>query len=682
MGSLSFLNPLLLIGLPAAGIPVLIHLINRRRARTMDFAAIEFVLRTQKRLASSWRLRQILLLLTRIGAAALLVLAFARPCLTSFAPRRGAVNLAVIVDNSYSMGYRHGGATCFDRAVAAAEDLLRSLGPNDNAALLVGEQCSGLSPDIQELTRKLKSLSCSYGTTDAARWIRKAVEALGGSQMANKHIAFLTDAARHGWEMDQLAELRDRLEQAECSISIVDVGPERPANAAVVGAHVSYQTELGQQSAEVVARLANFGPDDVRGRRCELIVNDKSAAVGFVDLPAGSRAEKRFSCAAPPGKPSKARIELAPDALPADDVRHLILQPPPEVKALLVDGSPGTHRLDAETFYLERALSPGEEAKFRVKPVVVTPAQMKAENLGAYDALFLCNTPMLPDSECPRVQQFLRHGGGVFLSLGDRVEAPRYNEDLRAVIPRELWDIKGLTGAEAHVGELDRTHPILSVFTDPDIEGLRSAVFKTIYLLQPSPDTSTRVLISLGNGLPLLVESRRGAGKLLLFTSSIDRDWCDLPIRPAFLPLVQEIVRYLSGASDVRPPADLRIGEPQELTSPGADTAIEVVNPLGAREELGPAKSVIYPNTWTPGIYEATPGQPFAVNLDTTRESDLAKASAAELGTLLGRSASVTRSEKADGRLAHAGIRTPLWGMLLAGVLLLILAESVLAKSA
>ncbi|NOZ24326.1 MAG: hypothetical protein GXP25_24885 [Planctomycetes bacterium] len=681
MGSLSFLNPFFLIALPAVGIPVLIHLFNRRRPRVMDFAAIDFLLRSHKRTVSLWRLRQILLLLVRVGAVAMLVLAFARPYFTAFATSRGPVNLAVIVDDSYSMQYRGGTRSCFDRAASAAGELLQSLHGDDNAALIIGDMRKGLTSNINDLVEDLQSARCSYGTTDVAAWLGAALDILSGSKLANKHITLFTDMAAHGWDADRFAAIRERLAEAECTVSVVDMGAEQPMNAAITDIRVVYAKGQEQGNAEVIAALANFGDREAKGLRCELFIDGKSAAVGFADVPAGASIEKTFACKAVSGKALKAHVEIGADPLSTDNARWFILEIPPELSALLVDGSPGTHMIDAETFYLERALRPTDEATVRIVPVVVTPEEMKTEKLGNYDVIFLCNVPFLDPSECARLYRFLRNGGGLFVSLGDMVQEDQYNSGMRMLLPRGLWDLKTFGGG-VRMGKIDASHPVFSVFQEPDLENLQTAVFHKLFLLKPDTETGTQVVMALQNGVPLLLEARRPPGRIMLFTSTIDRAWNNLPILPTFLPLIHRITKHLAGVSDARPKTVRLVGEPQRLFYQDADVLFEVVDPRGVRRKLGPAKAVTYRETTVPGTYDVTPGRPFAVNVDTRRESDLGKIPAEQANALLGKGASIATADRSRGRLAQMGVRTPIWGQLLAAVLFLVLVESMLARRA
>src|SRR5207344_355130 len=113
-------------------------------------------------------------------------------------------------------------------------------------------------------------------------------------------------------------------------------------------------------------------------------------------------------------------------------------------------------------------------------------------------------------------------------------------------------------------------------------EGLSSARFFQFMLLEPVPDASGRtVVLRYENGAPALVEAEIGRGRVLLLTTTVDREWTDLPIRPGFLPLVQESARFLSGVPSGDAAADLTVGDKREITLGTDDRRLEVVKPNG-----------------------------------------------------------------------------------------------------
>jgi hypothetical protein len=232
---------------------------------------------------------------------------------------------------------------------------------------------------------------------------------------------------------------------------------------------------------------------------------------------------------------------------------------------------------------------------------------------------------------------------------------------------------------------LDRRNPLLAVFPEQG-EGLVSARFFKYMLLDPVRDTASRtVILRYESGAPALVEGDVGRGKVMVLTTTVDRDWTDLPIRTGFLPLVRESVRHLVGAGDDDSPATLLVGEPRLLSFSGDAQTLEVTRPDGSvwmakREQGKGPRSLAYDGTDQIGLYRvraagpdgvfvAQTAQDFAVNLDP-RESDPAQLA----------------PDKRPDRIAvaSAGAKPPkhrveLWHELSAILILIVLGESLLS---
>jgi hypothetical protein len=235
---------------------------------------------------------------------------------------------------------------------------------------------------------------------------------------------------------------------------------------------------------------------------------------------------------------------------------------------------------------------------------------------------------------------------------------------------------------------IDRRHPLLSSFPARG-EGLTSAKFFQYDLLAPLPDApGRRVVLRYESGAPALVEAEIGRGRSLLLTTTVDREWTDLPIRPGFLPLVQEAARFLAGVPSGEAMAELAVGDRRELPLGADERRLEVIKPSGESRSLTPAANatdararhaVLFTETDEPGFYKVraalTDGTvteradaAFVVSLDV-RESD---------PTRLPDDARPDR----EGARAAAGApphrRLELWHALGAALMALMLLESVL----
>ena len=158
--------------------------------------------------------------------------------------------------------------------------------------------------------------------------------------------------------------------------------------------------------------------------------------------------------------------------------------------------------------------------------------------------------------------RYVEAGGGLFISVGDKVDADAWNQATKAVLPQPLGlkrsaaappgarpegETVDLRPAE-RLAPIDRRHPLLAAFPAKG-EGLASARFFQFMLLAPSPTRPAGGSCSATRAArPPWSKRRLGRGRVLLLTTTVDREWTDLPIRPGFLPLVQEAARFLAGA--------------------------------------------------------------------------------------------------------------------------------------
>ena len=657
MFGLSFANPAILIGLAAAGVPVLIHLIHRQRALVHPFAAIDLVLRTQKRLATRLKLHQLLLLLLRVLVVGCIVFALARPF---YAAKPGAMrehqptSTVFVIDSSLSMQYRHKGRSLFEAAQAAARSAVEAMSPRDNAAILLtgefSQQPTGrpeapmaLTFGRRSLLDRLLSLRPGFGSVRPQAALLAACDLLAASKLPRKNLAFCHDFTRSAWLDNEMATLRGRLESVEASLTLINVRPaESLPNAAVLAVEATRQPGAGGRSFRVSARVTAAE----RSTRCHVDVDGTRVAQGFVQPSPSGPVHKVFdlslggtaSGAAGSGT-SLGRVQLPQDALAGDDVRHFLLRSEPSIRVLLVDGAPGTAAHESETFYLERALAPSRDVESIVRVQVLPAVALGGQALDGFDVVALCNVGQWPAAIASSLSRYVGNGGHVLVTVGDQVAVEEVNRAWGSMLPCALRPAKTFDEEPLRLATEGVTHPVAAaVLTDKKSDAAR-AKFSRIVVPDSQLAEHVEVVLHYSNGLPALLLRRHGRGGVALFTSTVDRAWTDLPIRTVFVPLAQELMRYLAGRWDRESRGESLVGEPRPLRLPSHVARASVVGPDGVAEELalqdGPwYKTVVAARTPVPGHYAVKsvgPGQAlskgevvdsFVVNVDA-RESDL-----------------------------------------------------------
>ncbi len=510
----------------------------------------------------------------------------------------------VIVDDSLSMQYSDGRRTLFVDAVRRARAIVEALSPASELVILRGASPSvgGGRADWGDRAAALAALDALTPTaraTDLPAALKRASALMGRARYGERRIYLVSDLAAHGFRsgLPSAAELSE--------VVLVDVTDGAPRdNHAVTDLRVSSALADGHhdsgdgQALRVVAEVHNFAAQPAT-LLLTLSVDGHAVASSTVTLAAGEVRDKAFTYVLPAGDGADhdLAVSLPPDRLPADDQRAARYHAARRLRVLLVDGDPrATRRLD-ELFFVEAALTTPllQVSTVGVDALQGTAATGETSPLGHSDVVVLCNAK--PDIDVAALRRFVESGGGPFIAMGDNVDPDAWNSAFGDLLPQPLAAVRSVGAAESDVaaeatGGLERAaqgageqlrvlggadHPVLDGIGAADLGATR--VMRHV-LLQPRPGAA-RALLSLESGAPALVESRLGRGRVLLWTSTLDRDWTDLPVQPLFLPLLRQAVRYLGGAPVDEGPAHVLIGEPRILRLPATARAVRVHSPSG-----------------------------------------------------------------------------------------------------
>jgi len=692
---MEFEHPLFLWGALAAAIPLLVHLFDRRKARPLKFAAIDFVLRSRKRAASRLRLRRIILYTLRTLLFLAIPIALARPhravAKTANATPKGPAATAIVLDASMSMRTELNGQTLFASAQALTRDVLASLTPEEPVTVVICKQPftppTAPSFDRAAARRLIDSAEPTFAPADGSACLQAAAAALAESPVAAKRIFFASDLTANSLRLDAPTPVVNTPKgEVKPEVVFLDAahGAQELPNAAVTDVRIEPEPALGARGYAFTMTVRNSGSSPIE-RDVSLKIEGKRVTKGSISVPARGTAQKTLSYRFQDGGVIHGSVELAPDALTADDVRHFVLRVPRQINVLVVDGAPASLRFQDAAFFLDTALAaPGS-------PVHATTIDVdtfgSAPLPPGIDAVFLVDVPPLSPLRVGELSAFVEKGGGLFIALGQNAMGPNgdpdaFNAALGPVLPRPLRLVKtaaerGAPGAEeraAHFAQVLWSHPALSVFQGDAREGLTSARTYKYFLLESNGPALT-TLASYDDGAPALVEVQHGSGRIVLDTTTVDRSWTDLPIRTSFLPLLQRLSGHLSGALEEQSTKPARVGEahPLDVKALVGSQPAGVTGPDGKPRPIVPAQGetpLQVAQTDMPGLYTValpTSAPPtlagsldFAVTVDPS-ESDLARIDQAELVAHFGEG-----TKTVSGAAPEAEKRqTPVWTALL-----------------
>jgi hypothetical protein len=572
---MSFLNSAMLFGMAALAIPIIVHLLNRRRFKKLPWAAMRFLQVSLERNQRRMKVEDWILLLLRLALVALLALALARPAAAWLDSQSLGSKIAstIIIDSSGSMGRTDQGTekTRFEIARGFGTEAIRTL-PRGSAASVIfaaDSTGSGITEPTHDLNRAEAILEGDNAQTltnrssDLMPAVKAALDSLANRSAAQKELILVTDGDANAW--NQFESIIRVLESAPEDIRsvIAMVGNNSGENLAITRLSQNTPITAVGQPVRLAVEISNFGANSFDDIPVQLTIdsNPVGEPVEIESLPSGaSRTLTMFAQLPSPGIHELAVSIPGNDAFPADDRRVLVVRAIEKERALLVDGLPSRDPTDAETFFLENALVPvPPELKdsFFLGADRITVAgleEIQAEALAEYRAVFLANVQDFSTTVTSKLKSFIINGGGLIVFPGSNINASWYNSELHkksGILPAEFGEI--IPGKDddttLRLQASGYDHPLVELWNDPGAGTLGEVNIRRAYSLilakeneqSQQANSVARVVLRYNTGSPAVVESDLGLGKVYQFSTTADTEWNNLPVQPAFLPIVHRV---------------------------------------------------------------------------------------------------------------------------------------------
>ncbi|MCO6047926.1 BatA domain-containing protein [Aeoliella sp. ICT_H6.2] len=583
---MSFLYPSVFwFGLPLVALPLVIHLLNLRRQRRVPWAAMQFLLESQERSKTWISLQELLLLLLRTAAIALLIVMLARPTARSGWIGRllnRPVHHLVVLDDSYSTTDRWAETSAWKEGIGAANDIAQAAADQSTASVVSilrfseAEQ-GGEDPrpgifrqqlddkSRQEFISRMETAQPTDTASGLLPALRRAVE-LADLQPPDQDLVVhvVSDFRQHDvQQIDAIQEVVDSLKKRSTGLQFIRTVRQPHENLALV----SLEPESGVRATgvEMWMRLAveNYGTSTAREVVVELEQDGSPlVSVPVGDIPAGETVDRRFRATFVAGGAHWVAGSIDADAVELDNRYVYATHVPEAQKVLLVDGSPNGW----ESYYVGTALAPGGPVKSGWAPVVVKASDFaEAGDLSQYAAVALLDVPRLKDEQLAQVAAFVEAGGGLLVTLGETIRRDYYagtgfasGEGLFPAPPDlpTQW-IPETDDTENPAADIRVTdHPAFSVFRGERNSMLGLMRVNYYYSLQRGwrndKTDDVEAIASLADGTPLVLEKPYGNGKVVMQLTKVSPDegtlgsWSNFGPNPAFVVLTNELFGYLA----------------------------------------------------------------------------------------------------------------------------------------
>ena len=700
-----FFTPSLLAFLALAGVPILIHLLNRRRFQRIDWAPMKYLKLTIKTNRRRLRIEQLILLAVRTLVIILLICAVARPILSAtglgaWLGGRSRISRVLVLDDSLSMGYQVDRRSAFESAKQVASEIVQKIGSQDSVTAFVTS--SPQSPlmreahleDPKKLLGEIGQLKGSDVRSDWGATFKAIDQALAAATFPVKEVTIVTDFRKSGWG-PQVTDIANRWAAQGVTLRVVDVGSRVTANVSLAAFDLEDPIVLPGSEAKLRASIRNDTQNAITGAQAVLTIGDQSRPVILPDLPAGQTTEVPLTINLQKPGQIPLHLTLPNDAMPADNTRWLAVNVRQSLDLSLVDGEPSAQAFESATDFLALAFSIGTEPWHVDKR---TDSEWAGARLQSSDVLTLANVASLSPERIAAIERLVKDGMGVMIFAGEQVDPVLYNQRLYrdglGLLPARLDKPIDEPATGLVVEQLEQS-PLsaLAKIAPAALARIKARRFMAA-TVPPGKSENVRVLARWNDaeGHPAVIEKRMGKGRVIFWTISANKQWSDWPIDPTYVLAVRSAAMSIARSDSHQD--NVSAGQPIQFVLEEGQVAVDgKVSTVGRenseaatveKSEKSPAilRAVQTANAGTYLMnWKDSTGRPlqhlFCVNGDKS-ESDLTPITDAEVGGLLGNlRPTIVHYSSGQNALAQQG--KEIWRMFAIGLLGLLAVETVLA---
>ncbi len=611
-----FMNPAFVtIGslLAIVSTPIIIHFINRLRYKRVRFAAMEFLLNSEKQNRQRVLLEQLLLLLLRILLVLALLALIARMVSSQASVIFGSKDHhLVLLDDSASMRQKWGETSAFQEGIKSIKALVakgaQQPGRQKFTLLLLSNPSKPIFSDedvnndlIKKLETKLNNLKCSHRSLDLVEGLKTVKQTLDSSKGASKTLHLISDFRKEDWEKrSAIADGITELSESKVTVNLSRSLPEDEmeignlaitsltgnVQAAAPGIPVTFQTEVynySKATAENV-RMAVF----MDGQKLPMTLR-------IAKIEPEQSVKKAFVLTYQLSGKHKLELALESDALDIDNHRYMTLDIKSKNEVLVINGAK-KGKFDDEGFYVADALEPRPNLGITgYAPLVEKPDYLGKHPLAQFQAIYMLNVPELNTESFDALTEFVKNGGGLVWFMGQRVNPEAYNSQLYVKGGTGLFPVP-LRDKNRDVSENKETktgpdlkvssHPIFEVF---NLDPVHASTL-SISHYHPVADDWERddnvrkdgvaTIAHFRNNAPLMFEHQFGEGKIITCLTSGGSEWSNWPLLPCYLPFILEIQKHIgkddsalfsriSGSTIALSLDPVEYSEKIEITAPG-----------------------------------------------------------------------------------------------------------------
>jgi len=519
--SMNFLFPTFLIGFAAIAIPIIIHLFNFRKYKKVYFTNVQFLKELKQESDSKSKLKEWLILATRILAIVCLVLAFAQPFIPGKVKTvQGEKAISIYIDNSFSMESTNKKGTLLENAKTYATEIANTFNASDKFQLLTndfeGKHQRFISKE--EFIEQLNDVKISSATKVINDVIKRQQDFLQNSSSKNKRIFLLSDFQKNTSVISKTDI------DTSIAISCIPITSSEVNNVYIDS--VWFETPVQQYETQQIihAVIINKSNKDIENGSLKLYINDAQVSLSSFNVSAGNKKDVSISFTVKIKGINKGVLKIEDYPITYDDNFYFSFNAQTTINTLVINGK------ETKTAGNFRSLMQ-DDSLFIYKEN--NEASIDYSVFAKTNIIVLNELSMLTSGLTSELQKFVNAGGSVVIFPNKKSDIASYNTAFQSL---QLSQIIKLDTTNIKTQSINFEQGLYEgVFDKMDQRMDLPKVFEHFEFTKTT-NSNSQSLVQLQNGQFLISLNSLGNGKVYVFSIPSDETSSNLLKHALFVP--------------------------------------------------------------------------------------------------------------------------------------------------
>ena len=519
---MQFYYPAFLWALTALAIPVVIHLFNFRRYKTVYFSNVKFLREVKEETASRSKLKHLLVLASRLLALAFLVFAFAQP----FIPKKnsnlstGRKYVGIYIDNSFSMDAVSGGRSLFDKAKLTAKEIAKNYSADDQFQLLSND-FEGKHQRLvgkEEFVTMIEDLEISPAIRNLSEITKRQKDALSRENSRNQIAYLLTDFQKN---------MGDLSIDSNVSYNLIPLAADAQTNVYIDTVWFNEPVQLLNQQAQLIVKISNSGEKAIENNRIVLKLNGQTKVMADFSIEAGSFIYDTMGFVLSQPHWNKAELQIQDYPITYDDNYFITFNVIEKINVRAISESRPNQFLNALF---------KDQPEFDYTASLIS--NFGTDSLKGNQLVVLDNLKSIPSSLAATINAFVSDGGAVAVFPGDKCDVESYNRFLNNL---QANSISGFSEQQQDLSEINLQQNIFKDVFERIPGNMSLPRAKKYYQFTRSVTSNEEVILTLKDGNSFFSRYPHLRGSLYVCSSPLDENFSDLPVHAIFVPMLYKM---------------------------------------------------------------------------------------------------------------------------------------------